>query len=69
MPQIKIFCQTSDSAFAVNSNATTDTVEDQIMCVNRKYNFMDSFDRVWEELVTPMPGEKVFFQYMLSKCK
>jgi len=64
VPQIITFCQTSNSALVMNSNATTDTVEDQIMSV---YNFMDSFDGVQEELVTPKPGEKVFFQYMLFK--
>jgi len=67
LPQIRTFCQTSDCALAVNSNATTDRVKGHIMCVNRKYNLMDSFDCVQEELVTPRPGEKVFFQYMLLK--
>jgi 23S rRNA (adenine2503-C2)-methyltransferase len=65
VPQIRTFCQTSDSALAVNSNATADPVKDQIMCVNWKYNFMDLVDCVREELLTPRPGEKVFFQYML----
>ncbi|CAK9269018.1 unnamed protein product [Sphagnum jensenii] len=64
VPQIRTFCQTSDCALAVNSNATTDTVKDQIMCVNRKYNFMDPFDCVWEELVTPRPGEKLLMMLM-----
>jgi len=67
VPQIRTFFQTLDCALAVDSNATTDKVKGQIMCVDRKYNLMDSLDCVREELVTPRPGEKVFFQYVLLK--
>ncbi|CAM6068608.1 unnamed protein product [Sphagnum tenellum] len=49
VPQIRTFCQTSDCALAVNSIATTtDKVKDKIMCVDRRYNLMDSLDCVQE---------------------
>jgi len=57
---------TSDCALAVSLNAVTDKVRTKL-CVNRKYNLMDSFTFcVQEELVTQARRKCILSIYALE---